>query len=89
MIKAINNIICKKIQGKDEILPVLARTLFTASLFLYFWASRLTKLGDGAIGFMFPAAGAYVQILPKAFEMVGYDPSQLALWQDAVMLVET
>jgi hypothetical protein len=56
MIKAINNIICPKIQGADKILSVLARALFTASLFLYFWASGLTKLGDGAIGFLFPAA---------------------------------
>jgi hypothetical protein len=32
MIKAINNIICPKIQGADKILSVLARALFTASL---------------------------------------------------------
>ena len=38
---------------------------------------------------MFPAAGAYVQILPKAMEMVNYDPSQLALWQHAVVLAGT
>ena len=75
MIKAINNIICTEIQGANEILPLLARALFAASLFLYFWASGLTKLGDGAIRFLFPAAGAFVQILPKAIEMVEYDPS--------------
>jgi putative oxidoreductase len=68
---------------------LLAQALFAASLFLYFWASGLTKLGDGAIGFLFPAAGAYVQILPKAMEMVGYDPSELSLWQHTVVLEGT
>jgi putative oxidoreductase len=42
---------------------VLAQALFAASLFLYFWASGLTKLG--------------------------YDPSQLVLWQHAVVLAGT
>ena len=89
MIKAINDFICPKIQGTDKILPVLAQALFAASLFLYFGASRLTKLRDGAIRFLFPTAGAYVQILPKAMEILGYDPSELSLWQHTMVLEGT
>ena len=33
---------------------------FGAVLSLNFWASALTKLGDGVFGFLFPSAGAYV-----------------------------
>ena len=63
----------------DAILPVLARFTFGAVLALYFWASALTKLDEGLLGFLFPSAGAYVQIFPHAMENVGYDPSALGL----------
>ena len=64
----------------DALLPLLARFTFGAVLALYFWASALTKLGDWVFGFLFPSAGAYVQIFPHAMENVGYDPSALSLW---------
>ena len=73
----------------DALLPMLARFTFGAVLALYFWASALTKLGDGFFGFLFPSAGAYVQIFPHAMENVGYDPSALGLWHWAVVIAGT
>jgi len=59
------------------LLPTLARFTFGATLVAYFWASALTKLGDGVFGFLSPSMGAYVQIFPKAMEAAGYDPANL------------
>ena len=73
----------------DALLPLLARFTFGAVLSLYFWASALTKLGDGIFGFLFPSAGAYVQIFPHAMENVRYDPSVLSLWHWAVVTAGT
>jgi putative oxidoreductase len=79
------NAITEPAAGLDALLPLLARFTFGALLTMYFWASALTKLGDGFLGFLFPGAGAYVQIFPKAMENVGYDPSALGLWHWAVV----
>ncbi len=68
----------------DWLLPSLARLAFAATLVGYFWASALTKLGDGLFGFLKPSLGAYAQIFPKAMEAVGYDTSQLSLFHWAV-----
>ena len=73
----------------DALLPLLARFTFGAVLALYFWASALTKLGDGFFGFLFPSAGAYVQIFSHAMENVGYDQSALGLWHWAVVTAGT
>ncbi|WP_146589729.1 DoxX family protein [Puniceibacterium confluentis] len=62
------------------LIPLLARLLFAATLLGYFWASALTKLGDGAFGFLRPSTNAYAQIFPRAFEAVGYDTSQLTVF---------
>ncbi|WP_345741650.1 DoxX family protein [Roseovarius nanhaiticus] len=62
---------------------------FAAVLFGYFWASGLTKLGDGALGLFKPALGAYAQIFPKAMEAAGYDVSQLTFLHTAVVLAGT
>jgi len=61
------------------LIPTLARFLFVAVLFGYYWSSGLTKLGDGALGFLTPSFGAYGQILPRVFEASGYDLSQIGL----------
>jgi len=61
------------------LIPTLARFLFVAVLFGYYWNSGLTKLGDGALGFLTPSFGAYGQILPRVFEASGYDLSQIGL----------
>ncbi|MDP5084217.1 MAG: DoxX family protein [Yoonia sp.] len=69
----------------DALLPLLARLVFAAVLFMYYWNSGLTKLGDGLFGFLSPSPGAYVQIFPKAMEAVGYDTSQLGVFHWAVV----
>jgi putative oxidoreductase len=53
---------------------LLARLVFAAVLFPFFWDSARTKFSDG---FPFPSDGAYIQIFPKAFEAAGYDSSQM------------
>jgi putative oxidoreductase len=73
----------------DWLLPTLARFAFAATLAGYFWASALTKLGDGFFGFLSPSLGAYAQIFPRAMEAVGYDASQLGLFHWAVVTAGT
>ena len=73
----------------DRLLPDLARLGFASVLLKYFWASRLTKLGDGVFGFLSPSVGAYAQIFPKQMEAVLYDTSQLGLFQWAVVVAGT
>lgn len=73
----------------DAMLPVLARFVFAAVLLPYFWASGLTKLGDGVLGIFQPSVGAYAQIFPRATEAVGYDVSQLPPWHGIVVLAGT
>ena len=71
------------------LLPLLARFTFAAVLLPYFWASALTKLGDGPLGFLHPSVGAYAQIFPRAFEAAGYDLSKLGAWHWAVVTAGT
>ncbi len=71
------------------LLPTLARFLFVAVLFLYYWNSGLTKLGDGVSGLFSLSTGAYVQILPRVFDAVGYDPSALGLFPRLIVLFGT
>ncbi|MCG7573810.1 DoxX family membrane protein [Phaeobacter sp. CNT1-3] len=73
----------------DWVLPTVARFVFAASLLGYFWASALTKLGDGFFGLFTPSIGAYAQIFPKVFEAVGYDASQLSIFHWAVVMAGT
>lgn len=63
----------------NEILPLLARLAFAATLLGYYWASALTKPGDGVLGLLRPSTGAYAQIFPRQLEAVGYDASQLSV----------
>jgi len=73
----------------DGLLPLTSRFVFAAVLFMYYWNSGLTKLGDGFFGFLSPSSGAYVQIFPKAMEAAGYDSSQLSLFHTLVVLAGT
>ncbi|MGL4235684.1 DoxX family protein [Tabrizicola sp.] len=66
----------------DWLLPTLARLVFAGVLLSYFWASGATKF-DGPFT---PSIGAYGQIFPRAFDAVGFDPSQLAFWHRLVAL---
>lgn len=73
----------------DWALPTLARFAFAASLAGYFWASALTKVGDGLFGVFQPSLGAYAQIFPRTMEAAGYDVSQLGTWHWAVVTAGT
>jgi putative oxidoreductase len=71
------------------LIPTLARLVFAGVLLAYFWAAALTKLGDGALGVLSPAAGAYFQIFPRTAEALGYDVSQFGALHQAVAVVAT
>lgn len=73
----------------EGLLPLLARLVFAGVLLMYFWASGLTKLGDGVLGFLFPSTGAYAQIFPKQMEAVLYDTSQLSIFHWLVVVAGT
>ena len=68
-------------------LCLLARFTFAAVLLVYFWASGLSKLGEGLLGVFHPSAGAYIQIFPKQMEAFGYDPSRFGLFHYLVVLM--
>lgn len=65
------------------LLPSLARLVFAGVLLAYYWGSAATKLD----GILTPSVGAYVQILPRATEAVGFDVSRLTAAQGAVVLL--
>lgn len=65
---------------EDWFLGLLARLVFAGTLFMYFFRSAQTKVGEGLSGVFTVTDGAYVQILPKVMERVGYDTSQIELF---------
>lgn len=71
------------------LMPTLARIVFAATLLVYFWTSAMTKLGEGITGLFQPNFNAYVQILPRMSEAVGYDASQLGAFWRLVVLAGT
>jgi putative oxidoreductase len=73
----------------DLLEPAGARLLFAGVLFLYYWNSALTKVGDGVLGIFRPSLGAYAQIFPRQMEAAGYDVSQLGLWHWGVVVAGT
>lgn len=73
----------------DFFLPLFARFIFAATLLGYFWVSALTKVGNGPLGLFQPSVGAYAQIFPKKFEAVGYDASQLGVFEWTVVVAGT
>lgn len=73
----------------DGLLPLLARFVFAATLLGYFWASALTKVGDGILGILMPSTGAYAQIFPRQMEAVVYDVSQLGVFHWLVVTAGT
>lgn len=75
------------IEGQAHVLiPALARLIFAGTLFMYFWNSGLTKLGDA---FLTPNINAYIQIFPRAFAEAGYDPSALSPLATPIVLLGT
>lgn len=71
------------------LIPSLARLVFAGTLLIYFWNAGLTKLGEGLRGLFVLDFGAYTQILPRIFDNVGYDPSQISLFWRLVALAGT
>lgn len=86
---ALHDRIFTPLERADWLLPTLARLVFAAVLLGYFWASGLTKLGDGLTGIFQPSLGAYAQIFPRAMEAAGYDITQFGLWHKLVVLAGT
>ena len=78
-----------RLSRADWLLTTLARFVFAATLLFYFWASAMTKLGDGIFGLFQPSVGAYAQIFPRVMEAVVYDTSQLSFWHWAVVVAGT
>lgn len=73
-----------------EVLSTLARFIFAAVLFLYYWNSAVLKLGkDGLVSLVSPNANMFGQMFPKAAEAVFWDVSQASLMQKAIMLAGT
>lgn len=72
-----------------ETLPLLARFVFASTLLLFFWRSAMTKLGEGFTGLFSPSINAYAQVLPKAFEAVGYDPDAMGVLEWGVVFMGT
>ncbi len=62
---------------EDWLLGFLARLVFAAVLFFYFFNSAMTKIGDGPLGFLQVTDNAYFQILPSVVESYGFDASQI------------
>lgn len=75
--------------ASGPVLTTAARLVFAGVLFSYFWASGLTKLGDGVFGFLSPSVGGYAQIFPHAMEAVGFDISQMSWFQWLVVVAGT
>ena len=73
----------------DPVLATLARFAFAAVLAVYYWASALTKTGDGLLGLLQPSLGAYAQIFPRAMEAASYNVSELGLFHWAVVTAGT
>lgn len=71
------------------LLPSLARLLFVATLFAYYWNAGLTKIGEGVLGLFQLSLGAYIQILPRTVAAVGYDLSSLGAVARATVLFGT
>lgn len=89
MIHGITALNTRRGASADRLLPTLFRFSFAAVLAGYFWASALTKVGDGLFGVFSPSLGAYAQIFPRAMEAVGYDVSRLGLLHWAVVVSGT
>ena len=61
----------------DWFLGLSARLAYAAVLFVYFYSSAATKVGEGVFGFLSVSDNAYFQILPQVVERHGFDPTQV------------
>ncbi len=70
-------------------LGTLGRVIFAGVFLVYFLNSARTKLGEGIMGFFTLSDGAFVQILPKAFEAAGYDRAGLSTIEIVIVYAGT
>ncbi|MCP5151688.1 MAG: DoxX family protein [Ectothiorhodospiraceae bacterium] len=63
--------------GDRWLLGLVARFAFAATLLPYYLASALTKPGEGWLGLLAPAPGAFAQILPPIAEHYVYDTAAI------------
>lgn len=89
LIQTTNRLAARLDAAGDPLLPALARFAFAASLAGYFWASALTKTGEGPFGLFTPALGAYAQIFPRTLEAAGYNVAELGAFHWAVVVAGT
>lgn len=59
---------------------LLARFVFAAVLFMYFFHSAKSKVGEFPLGIFQIQDGAYFQIIPTVVERFGYDATQVPLF---------
>lgn len=71
------------------VLTTLARFIFAAVLFMYFWNSGLTKLPDGISSLFNPSFNAFAQMFPRGAEAASYDITQATGFQKLVILLGT
>ncbi|RLK10152.1 DoxX family membrane protein [Ruegeria conchae] len=86
LISTYNDTMDKVANTSGWLTPTLARVVFIAVLFVYYWNSATLKI-DGSI--FSPSAGAFGQIFPKAAEAVLYDVSQMTFFQRIVIFFGT
>ena len=86
LISTYNTMMKKVDHTSGWLTPTLARVIFIAVLFFYYWNSATLKI-DGSI--FSPSAGAFAQIFPKASEAVLYDLSQMTYFQRIVIFFGT
>lgn len=86
MLISLHNYIFDKVERlAPPVLPTLARLVFAGTLLVYFLNSATTKLA----GVFTLDAGAFIQIFPRKFEALGYDPSQFGTLDRLIVLAGT
>jgi putative oxidoreductase len=72
---------------EDWFLGLFARFVFAAVLFVYFFNSALTKIGEGLFGFLSITDNAYFQILPTVVEHYEFDASQIPFFPYKIIVM--
>lgn len=83
---SLHNTAFGRLERAEWFLPTLARIVFVAVLFIYFWNAALLKI-DGSI--FSPSAGAFGQIFPLAAEEALYNVEALTVFQRIVIFAGT
>lgn len=78
--RAHNRVMYLLFSSTENWLPgLLTRLVFAGVLFMYFFNSFKTKVGELPAGFFQLQDGAYFQIIPAVVERFGYDATQVPL----------